>query len=162
LKKIFEMKKTAVFPGTFDPFTVGHEEIVKKALTLFDEVIIGIGVNAQKSGFFSPETRIEIIKSVFRGEARVAVEEFNGLTVDFCIRKGARHIVRGVRNLVDFSFERDLSLCNYDLAQIETVFLNTSSKYAHISSTLVRDVIKNNPSKAVLFAPGNIDYAKYL
>lgn len=156
------MKKIAVFPGTFDPFTIGHEEIIKKALNLFDEVIIGIGINSQKSGFFSPENRIEIIKSVFAEESRVTIEEFSGLTVDFCVQKGAKYIVRGVRNLVDFSFERDLSLCNYDLAQIETVFFNSSSKYAHISSTLVRDVIKNNPSKATLFAPGNIDYIKYL
>ncbi|MCL2649979.1 MAG: pantetheine-phosphate adenylyltransferase [Candidatus Azobacteroides sp.] len=156
------MKKIAVFPGTFDPFTIGHEEIVKKALGLFDEVIIGVGINAQKTGLFSPANRIKIIKSVFAGESRVIVEEFNGLTVDFCIQKGAKYIVRGVRNLVDFSFERDMSLCNYDLAQIETVFFNSSSKYAHISSTLVRDIIKNNPSKAILFAPGNIDYTKYL
>ena len=156
------MKKIAVFPGTFDPFTIGHEEIVKKALDLFDEVIIGVGINSQKTGFFSPASRIEIIKSVFSRENRVIIEEFSGLTVDFCIKKEAKYIVRGVRNLVDFSFERDLSLCNYDLAQIETIFINSSSKYAHVSSTLVRDIIKNNPLKASLFAPGNIDYATYL
>ena len=154
--------KRGIFPGSFDPFTIGHEEIVKKALDFFDEIIIAVGINSQKSSFFSLESRIEIIESVFINNPHVSVETFNGLTVDFCIKKEAKYIIRGVRNLVDFSFERDLSLCNYDLAQIETIFFNSSSKYAHISSTLVRDVIKNNPTKANLFAPEHIDYKVYI
>ena len=153
--------RRCVFPGSFDPFTIGHEEIVRKALELFDEVIIAIGYNSKKSGFFPLEKKVQLIKDIFKDDERVKVDTYEGLTVNFCLKVGAGYMVRGLRNTADYCIERELGLCNFDISGIETVFFNSSSKYAHVSSTLVREIMKSSIEKANLFAPTHIDYSNY-
>ena len=136
--------KRAIFPGTFDPFTLGHLDILNRSKLIFDEVIIGIGKNDEKTSMFSIEKRIELIKSVIRKEDKIEVMSYNGLTIDFCKKVNAAFIVRGVRNNGDFEFEKAIARTNRLLSKIETVFLLTSAKTSFISSSIVRDLIKNN------------------
>ena len=136
--------KRAIFPGTFDPFTLGHLDILNRSKLIFDEVIIGIGKNDEKKSMFSIEKRIELIKSVIRKEDKIEVMSYNGLTIDFCKKVNADFIVRGVRNNGDFEFEKAIARTNRLLSKIETVFLLTSAKTSFISSSIVRDLIKNN------------------
>ena len=135
--------KIGVFPGSFDPFTKGHEAVVNKALGIFDTIIIGIGVNSQKKYLFDLPKRITHIESLFEGNKRIQVQEFNALTVDFCKEVGAEFIVRGLRNSQDFEFEKSIAHMNFDLAEIETVFFLTEQKYSAISSSIVREIHKN-------------------
>jgi pantetheine-phosphate adenylyltransferase len=138
------MKRIAVFPGSFDPFTLGHEDIVKRALPLFDKVIVAIGVNTSKKYHFSLELRMEWIGKVFAGKEKVSVQKYEGLTVDFCRANDSRYILRGLRSNVDFEFEKPIAHMNTAVAnEIETVFLVTSPELSGISSTIVRDIIKN-------------------
>ncbi len=138
------MKKTAVFPGSFDPFTVGHEAIVRRALGIFDEIIIAVGSNAEKKSFFPLRTRKEMISRTFRDEPRVKVDHYTGLTVDFCKTNGAGYLLRGLRTSADFEFERAIGQVNKSMAPgIETVFLLTAPEHSFINSTIVRDVLKN-------------------
>lgn len=132
--------KIAIFPGSFDPFTIGHYDIVKRALTLFDKIVIGIGQNQTKQSTFSLTERLERIEKAFADESRVMVTTYDGLTVDFARKHGATHIVRGVRSTIDFEYERSIAEANRQLSGIETVLLYTSPEYGHISSTLVRDL----------------------
>lgn len=132
--------KIAIFPGSFDPFTIGHYDIVKRALTLFDKIVIGIGQNQAKQSTFSLAERLERIEKAFADESRVVVTTYDGLTVDFARTHGATHIVRGVRSTIDFEYERSIAEANRQLSGIETVLLYTSPEYGHISSTLVRDL----------------------
>lgn len=132
--------KIAVFPGSFDPFTIGHYDIVKRALMLFDKIVIGIGQNQAKQSTFSLTERLERIEKAFADESRVVVTTYDGLTVDFARKHGATHIVRGVRSTIDFEYERSIAEANRQLSGIETVLLYTSPEYGHISSTLVRDL----------------------
>lgn len=132
--------KIAIFPGSFDPFTIGHYDIVKRALTLFDKIVIGIGQNQAKQSTFSLTERLERIEKAFADESRVVVTTYDGLTVDFARTHGATHIVRGVRSTIDFEYERSIAEANRQLSGIETVLLYTSPEYGHISSTLVRDL----------------------
>jgi pantetheine-phosphate adenylyltransferase len=132
--------KIAIFPGSFDPFTIGHYDIVKRALTLFDKIVIGIGQNQAKQSTFSLTERLERIEKAFADESRVVVTTYDGLTVDFASKHGATHIVRGVRSTIDFEYERSIAEANRQLSGIETVLLYTSPEYGHISSTLVRDL----------------------
>jgi pantetheine-phosphate adenylyltransferase len=132
--------KIAIFPGSFDPFTIGHYDIVKRALTLFDKIVIGIGQNQAKQSTFSLTERLERIEKAFADESRVVVTTYDGLTVDFARKHGATHIVRGVRSTIDFEYERNIAEANRQLSGIETVLLYTSPEYGHISSTLVRDL----------------------
>lgn len=132
--------KIAIFPGSFDPFTIGHYDIVKRALTLFDKIVIGIGQNQTKQSTFSLTERLERIEKAFADESRVVVTTYDGLTVDFARKHGATHIVRGVRSTIDFEYERSIAEANRQLSGIETVLLYTSPEYGHISSTLVRDL----------------------
>jgi pantetheine-phosphate adenylyltransferase len=132
--------KIAIFPGSFDPFTIGHYDIVKRALTLFDKIVIGIGQNQAKQSTFSLTERLERIEKAFADESRVVVTTYDGLTVDFARKHGATHIVRGVRSTIDFEYERSIAEANRQLSGIETVLLYTSPEYGHISSTLVRDL----------------------
>ena len=134
----------AVFPGSFDPITLGHVSVVKRALPLFDELIIAIGINSEKLGMFSLLQRKQWIEEVFADEPKVKVELFEGLTVDFCIKKQARFILRGLRTAADFEFERGIGQVNRTLApQIDTIFILTEAEFTPISSSIVRDVIRH-------------------
>ncbi len=136
--------KKALFPGSFDPLTLGHYDIIKRGVTLFDEVIVAIGVNSDKKYMFSLEERTAFVKNAFTDEPKVKVVTYKGLTVDFCKNVGAKFILRGLRNPADFEFEKAIAHANRCLATIETVFLLTSARTSFISSSIVRDVIKNN------------------
>ncbi|MFL1013187.1 pantetheine-phosphate adenylyltransferase [Flavisericum labens] len=136
--------KRALFPGSFDPITLGHYDIIKRGITVFDEIIIAIGVNAEKKYMFSLEERQEFIKEAFKGEPKVKVVTYKGLTVDFCKEIGVEFILRGLRNPADFEFEKAIAHTNRSLSEIETVFLLTSAKTSYIASSIVRDVIRNN------------------
>ncbi len=133
--------KRAIFPGTFDPFTVGHYSIVKRGLQIFDEIIIGIGHNQSKKTLFTIEKRIEMIKKAFENEPRVKVTSYSTLTVDFATEWQANFILRGLRSVGDFEYERTIGDNNRLLTGIETVILFTEAEYAHISSTVARDLM---------------------
>lgn len=132
--------KRAIFPGSFDPFTIGHHDIVMRALNLFDEIIIGIGHNYTKRETFPLSERLAAIQRIYDNEPRVRVEVYDGLTVDFAAQHNAQFILRGVRSTLDFEYERNIAEANKQLSGIETVLLYTRPEYAHISSTLVRDL----------------------
>lgn len=136
--------KRALFPGSFDPLTLGHYDIIKRGVTLFDEVVVAIGVNADKKYMFSIEERQRFIEEAFADEPKIKVATYKGLTVDFCKEIGAEFILRGLRNPADFEFEKAIAHTNRDLAPIETVFLLTSASTSYIASNIVRDVIRNN------------------
>ncbi|AJR02422.1 pantetheine-phosphate adenylyltransferase [Siansivirga zeaxanthinifaciens] len=136
--------KRAIFPGSFDPITLGHYDIIKRGVTLFDEVIVAIGVNSEKKYMFSLDERKTFIEEAFANESKVKVVTYEGLTVDFCKSVHAEFILRGLRNPADFEFEKAIAHANRRLSTIETVFLLTSAKTSFISSSIVRDVIKNN------------------
>ena len=132
--------KRAIFPGSFDPFTIGHHDIVLRGLQLFDEIIIGIGHNISKRDAFPLEERLAAIQSAFKSEPRIKVMAYDGLTVDFATEQQAQFILRGVRSVQDFEYERNIAEANKQLSGIETVLLYTRPEYAHISSTLLRDL----------------------
>lgn len=151
------MKKKALFPGSFDPFTAGHLNILRRALTMFDEVVVAIGVNIDKKGFFPTEVKMEIIREATRGIQGVEVTYYDNLTVDKCKELGIRHIVRGVRNMIDFETERSIADANRKLApEIETIIIPTAQEFAHISSTAVRDILKHHGDLS-LFIPEGVD-----
>lgn len=135
--------RRAIFPGSFDPLTLGHHDIIMRGITLFDELIIAIGKNAQKKYMFTLEERMSFIKRAFANEPRIKVLTYEGLTVDFCKKVNANYILRGLRNPADFEFEKAIAHTNRKLSEIETVFLLTSSGKSYISSSIVRDVIRN-------------------
>ncbi|WP_422859270.1 pantetheine-phosphate adenylyltransferase [Flagellimonas sp. S174] len=135
--------RRAIFPGSFDPLTLGHYDIISRGITLFDELIIAIGINADKKYMFSLEERTHFIKEAFKEEPKIKVLTYTGLTVDFCKEVGANFILRGLRNPADFEFEKAIAHTNRKLSEIETVFLLTSSGKSYISSSIVRDVIRN-------------------
>ena len=136
--------KRAVFPGSFDPITLGHQDIVRRGATIFDEIIIGIGQNAEKSNMFSIDQRKEFISECFKDNSNVKVMDYHGLTIDFCKSVGANYLLRGVRNHGDFEFEKAIARTNRELSNIETVFLLTSIQTSFISSSIVREIIRNN------------------
>ncbi|MBU2950261.1 pantetheine-phosphate adenylyltransferase [Tamlana agarivorans] len=136
--------KRALFPGSFDPLTLGHVDIITRAATLFDEIIVAIGVNADKKYMFSLEQRKQFIEDTFKNEPKVKVVTYEGLTVDYCKAIDVPFILRGLRNPADFEFEKAIAHTNRDLAPIETVFLLTSAQTSYIASNIVRDVIRNN------------------
>lgn len=137
--------KIAVFPGSFDPITVGHENLVRQALPLFDKVIVAIAVNSQKRYLFSLDQRLEWLHSVFDDERRVEVATFQGLTAHYCKRIGAKYLVRGLRNASDFDYEKTISQLNTIVGEgLETIFFISPPGYSHISSTIVREIIKGN------------------
>lgn len=135
--------RRALFPGSFDPLTLGHYDIIKRGITLFDELVIAIGINSDKTYMFSLEERIRFIEEAFKDEPKIKVTTYQGLTVDFCKKIGANFILRGLRNPADFEFEKAIAHTNRKLSEIETVFLLTSSGKSYISSSIVRDVIRN-------------------
>jgi pantetheine-phosphate adenylyltransferase len=142
--------KRALFPGSFDPITLGHYDIIKRGVKLFDEVVVAIGINADKNYMFSIEERKSFIEKSFANEPKVKVTTYEGLTVDFCKEINAKFILRGLRNPADFEFEKAIAHTNRKLSKIETVFLLTASKTSFISSSIVRDVIRNNGDYSVL------------
>lgn len=135
--------KRAVFPGSFDPITLGHVDILDRALPLFDEIILAIGTNADKKYMFSLEDRLRFLEETFKDEIKIKVMTYKGLTVDFCKKENAAFILRGLRNSIDLEFEKTIGQTNYKMSGIETVFLISSSGKEHISSSVVRDVRKN-------------------
>lgn len=134
-------KKTALFPGTFDPFTRGHYSVVERALSLFDEVIIAIGVNALKKPMFTADERVAMLQQLYADEPRVRVVAYSGLTVDLAQEYGARFMLRGVRSVVDFEYEKSIADVNRDISGVETVLMFTQPQYAHISSSVVRELL---------------------
>lgn|SRR5574344_1015168 len=150
------MNITALFPGSFDPFTAGHLNILCRALTMFDKVVVAIGINQDKSGFFSNEQKRDIILQAVSGMDNVEVIEYDGLTVDVCRERNIRHIVRGVRNMLDFENERAIADANRRLApEIETIIIPTAQEFAHISSSAVRDLIRHHGNTS-LFLPDGV------
>ena len=154
--------KTALFPGSFDPFTLGHLDVLQSALKLFDNVIVAVGYNYTKKGFFPPEIRVEIIKDAVKDLPNVQVCTFEGLTIDFCKKVGANCIIRGIRTTTDFELESVIAQANKKMApEISSVFIPSSHEYSFISSTVVRDVLING-GDARCFLPKNVDITKYL
>ena len=133
-----------VFPGSFDPFTKGHENIVNRFLPLFDQIIIGIGGNTSKKYMYTLESRIAHIKSIYKNEPKIVIECYEGLTVDFCKQKKAQYLLRGLRNTTDFNYEKSIALMNKELQNIETLFLMTDAELSHLSSTIIREIAKSN------------------
>lgn len=134
--------RKAIFPGTFDPFTIGHYSVVQRALTFMDEVIIGIGINDSKRTWFSTERRVEMVRQLYANEPRVTIAAYDGLTVDFAKEHGAQFIVRGIRTVRDFEYEETIADINRKLAGIETLLLFTEPELTSISSTVVRELLQ--------------------
>ena len=150
-------KRIALFPGSFDPITKGHENILRRALPLFDEIIIAIGKNSSKQSYFTIEQREKWIKQVFAGEPKVRIETYTGLTIDFCKKMNARYILRGLRTSADFEFEKSIAQNNNVMApEIETVFILPIPELSAINSTIVRDIIRNG-GDASPFVPKGIN-----
>lgn len=135
--------RKAIFPGSFDPITNGHFDIIKRGVSLFDEVIVAIGVNAEKKYMFSLEDRKRFIEEAFKDEPKVKVITYSGLTIDLCKKEKANFILRGLRNPADFEFEKAIAHTNRVMSKIETVFLLTAARTSFISSSIVRDVLRN-------------------
>ena len=146
--------KTAIFPGSFDPITLGHKDIIEKSLNIFDSVIIGIGQNSEKKYMFSAERRKQFVEEAFKSINNIEVKIYDELTVDFCKKNNADFIIRGLRNVSDFEFEKNIALTNRKLSGIETVFLLTSAKNSYISSGIVRELIKNNGDYSLFIPEG--------
>ncbi|RZJ24781.1 MAG: pantetheine-phosphate adenylyltransferase [Flavobacterium sp.] len=142
--------KKAIFPGSFDPITLGHYDIIKRSVSLFDEVVVAIGVNAQKNYMFSLDERQRFIEESFKDMPQVSVITYEGLTIDLCKKLKAQFIVRGLRNPADFEFEKAIAHTNRKLSKIETVFLLTAANTSYISSSIVRDVIRNGGDYSLL------------
>lgn len=136
------MKRIALFPGTFDPFTIGHQSLVSRGLDLVDEIVISIGINDKKLTYFSLERRLEAIRNLYKNEPRVSVHKYNSLTVDFAKEMGARFILRGIRTVNDFEYEKSIADVNRKLAGIETFILFTEPEHTHISSSIVRELLR--------------------
>jgi len=142
--------KRALFPGSFDPITLGHYDIIKRGVHLFDEVVVAIGINSEKNYMFSIEDRQRFIVETFKDEPKVKVATYEGLTIDFCKKIQAQFILRGLRNPADFEFEKAIAHTNRKLSKIETVFLLTAARTSYISSSIVREVIRNHGDYTVL------------
>ncbi|MBL4651666.1 MAG: pantetheine-phosphate adenylyltransferase [Flavobacteriales bacterium] len=151
------MEKIAVFPGSFDPLTRGHESIIKRALPLFDKIVVAIGVNSSKNYMFSLEQRIDFCKKTFI-DSNISIETYEGLTIDFCSKIGARYLLRGLRTSADFEFERGIAQMNSSMnTEIETVFMLAPPELSPVSSTIVRDIIKNGGDVSQ-FVPKGISF----
>jgi len=155
------MKRIAIFPGSFDPFTVGHESIVRRAIPLFDKIIVMIGYNSNKRSFFPIEKREKWINEVFKNEPGVTVERFEGLTVDYCKKVNAGYILRGLRTSADFEFERAIAQMNKMMyPKIESIFLLTTPEHTPINSTIVRDIILHG-GDASKFLPSSLNMSEF-
>ena len=149
------MTSKALFPGSFDPFTAGHLNILKRALTMFDEVVVAVGINQDKRSFFPMDKKLDIIRQATAGLKGVSVIQYDNLTIDTCRQMGIRHIVRGVRNMIDFETERSIADANRRLApDIETIIIPTAQEFAHISSSAVRDILKHGGDYSAFIPEG--------
>lgn len=137
------MNRTAIFPGSFDPFTVGHEDVVKRGLSLFEKVIVAVGYNSNKNEFFPVEDRMQWIRDVFKADDRVLVEKYEGLTVDYAMERQCSHILRGLRTAADFEYERAIAQVNKAMTGIDSVFLLTTPEHTPVNSSIVRDILKH-------------------
>ncbi len=156
------MQKVAVFPGSFDPFTIGHENIVLRSLDLFDQVIVAIGIHSTKKPLLKIEARVEMVNWVFKSYEQVSADSFKGLTVDYCRKVKATHMLRGIRTSADFEYERAIAQINKKmLPTVESIFLLTSPEHTPINSTIIRDIIRNG-GDASQFLPSGIDIKEYL
>jgi pantetheine-phosphate adenylyltransferase len=152
------MQRICLFPGTFDPITKGHVDVIQRAVSLFDKLIIGVGINATKQPMFSVEQRAGWISEIYKDEPRVEVSSYEGLTVEFCKKTGSKFILRGIRYVSDFEYEKAIADMNRMLVpDIETIFLTCAPLYSTISSTLVRDVIRNG-GNARMFLPDEVKF----
>ena len=147
--------KIAVFPGSFDPITLGHEDIIKRGLGLFDKIIIGLGENSDKKCMFSLESRIKFVSKTFNDSDKIEIKPYKGLTVNFCKKNNAKYILRGIRNSEDYEYEKIIALTNMKMSGIETIFLLSDPEYSYLSSTTVRELINNNGNYK-LFLPSGI------
>jgi pantetheine-phosphate adenylyltransferase len=147
------MEKIAIFPGSFDPITLGHFDLIKRSIPLFDKIIVAIGVNADKKYIFSLEDRLRFIEESFAEDPSISVVVYTGLTIDLCKKMKAQFILRGLRNPADFEFEKAIAHTNRKLSKIETVFLLTASSTSYISSSIVRDVLRNGGEYELLVPP---------
>jgi pantetheine-phosphate adenylyltransferase len=139
------MQRICLFPGTFDPVTLGHVDIIQRAMPLFDKIIVGVGINASKSPMFSPEQRLQWIDEIFKGQPGVEGAVYEGLTINFCQKIGAKFILRGIRYVSDFEYEKTIADANRTMdPKIETIFLTGEPKYTSVASTIVRDIIRNS------------------
>ena len=156
------MEKIAVFPGSFDPFTVGHENIVLRALDLFDRIIVAIGIHSTKQPLLKIESRVEMVNQVFSTNEQVSADFFEGLTVDYCRKVNATHMLRGIRTSADFEYERAIAQINKKmLPSVESIFLLTTPEHTPVNSTIIRDIIRNG-GDASQFLPEGMDIKKYL
>lgn len=154
--------RTAIFPGSFDPFTVGHYDVLESALQLFDKVIVAVGYNSSKKGFFPPETRVRIIKEAISHLPNVEVCTYSGLTIDLCRNLGVKHIIRGLRTTTDFELESVIAQANKKMApDISTTFIPACQEYSFISSTVVRDILIHK-GDATQFLPKGVEIGKFL
>lgn len=152
------MEKIAVFPGSFDPLTVGHESLILRGLEIFDKIIVAVGINNDKRGFLPVEKRLELIKSVFAGRDRIIVKTYSNHTVDFCIENNAMHILRGLRTSADFEYERAIAQVNRLMKpEVDSVFLLSHPEYSSVSSSLVREIVQYK-GDARKFLPEGIDF----
>ena len=148
--------KIAVFPGSFDPITIGHVDLVKRALPFFDKIIVAVGINSQKKYLFSLDQRIKWLEAVFENEPTIHVDSFEGLTAHFCQKREAQYLLRGLRNASDFDYEKTISQLNNIVGDgLETMFLISRPEFSHISSTIVREIIKGN-GDATPFIPEQV------
>ena len=149
--------KKAVFPGSFDPITIGHVDIIKRGMKVFDEIIIAVGNNSDKKYMFPKEKRVEFVKNTFINSDIIKIESYYGLTVDFCKKNNTEFMIRGLRNPADFEFEKSIALTNRKMTGIETIFFLTSPENSFISSSIVRDLIRNNGDYK-LFIPKGVTF----
>lgn len=154
--------RTAIFPGSFDPFTVGHYDVLESALQLFDKIIVAVGYNSSKKGFFPPQDRVEIIRQATAGMPNVEVCTYSGLTIDLCHQLGVKNIIRGLRTTTDFEMESVIAQANKKMApDVSTVFIPACQEYSFISSTVVRDILIHK-GNAAQFLPKGVTIEKFL
>ena len=138
------MAKIAIFPGSFSPFSIGHQSVIAQTIPLFEKIIIAIGINSEKEQYFSIEERLDWINTIYKHNKKIEVKRYEGLTVDLCKQENAHYIIRGIRDSHDFKYEKNIAQMNKDLNKdIETIFVVSPPEFSHISSSLIRDVIKN-------------------
>lgn len=155
------MKKIAIFPGSFDPFTIGHESVVRRAIPMFEKIYIMIGFNANKKSFYPIKKRMKWINQVFENEEKIVVRSHEGLTVDFCKEVGARYILRGLRTSSDFEYERAIAQVNKKMhPEIETVFLLTLPEHTPVNATIIRDIVFHG-GDASMFLPAGLDMDEF-
>ncbi len=149
--------RRAVFPGSFDPFTLGHKDIIDRGIPLFDEIVIAIGTNSSKKYMFTLEQRKKFIEKTFTNQPKIRVDTYEGLTIDYCKRINSDYILRGLRNPADFEFEKAIAHTNRKMSKIEHVFLLTSANTSYISSSIVRDILKNKGDVSLLVPKAVLD-----